>query len=1448
MLNGIRDKLSRLPKRQRALRVVLGMILFVLFLEVAFYFGFNFFFLNWTRTKINEATGGVYEVAFDQVNFSILRRGFFLKGVALRPDPNETPLDDQVLFDFRLEELSIRDLWYDWGKEVLSIGQVTLDRPDVALRFSPQSVDPDTEIEQRISAIRRLELEIQKSLKNSPFEGIWIKDVLMSEADLFLQNFLSENTLQVSKAKLHAFDLDWQKETAWNTPFNAKGFEFNLGDVKLKLSDQVHTLQASTVLLSSVQQQVTIREFSLLPDLSVEAPVYYSLALEELQVGNVDLNEAFQKSRLEIEELILENPKLKIQRDVTFPKNASKTGDLNELVAGILESIHIRELAVNSGGFLSSSLRDSLDNRVEVGSFDFKMVDFYLGDDQQQRADQFFYGQEAAMDLKDVTLYLSDKHHVLKGKRVKASSFLDRMTVEEFQMIPREVREGNLEHFQKITIQLTALEFEEADLKKLYNEEILDVSRISLRGPTVELIEREENPEAEKIKDSEVNFLKGFLKEARIGTFELIDGKVLFKNSVGERSNNIGFEKFSLNLEKVEVSLDSVLSLRDILLAEEMVLSLDDYRLKLRDNLHVFKAAKVVVDSKRDLIDLQGFSLQPENSTSIQDVLTTYGKSIALDFRIPSFQVRGIDIRAALLEKSLLVREIFLPKPNFSYKRYRKRGPLEDSQSPSSMADFEGLIASYFDIVSIDSIRFEEGKLDFSDYSGRKEISFSEEDLSLRLKDFYFKVGEELDSMRTFFSEEIVLDLADYSFSLAQGDYDVKTNHLQFNTKSQTLVVDTLRLVPGFGLNSKLALSLTLPKVALEGLNLEDFIFENKLILDRMTVNGSSISLDIFAEFQEGSRQDTTAKARGGQRIEQVLIGEILSTNSEFSLRYAFDDRTEQSLSTQFDLGIRNFGLDDQSNFRENASRLFGNMEISLNDFQFALPDSVHQVVFSNINFSSDEDETVFSGLQIAPVDNPKPSEFYVEGVIGQVGIRSNDLLEIQQTGVLELKNLRISDADLQVFIQENPPSNFPERKPVKKPGGGGLIRSVLLDAIEFDNGTVELADQEGEAMRGLSFQQLNGRVQELNWELTQFRDIVYLDDLLDRSPVLSFGEYEFFTADSMESVRIGKVMVESDQVLLESVRFAPAMGSYAYLKQKKFQTDAVDLRFGKLQVEGVDFRRFFDKKELRASRVIGEDFQLEVFRDKRIPENSGIYKAMPQDLFQHMPFLMVVDSIRVGPGRIRYREFSPQALLPGAVEFTEVSAALSPVNLSKNPSEHPKDRMYVLAHAKLMGAGEVSLQGQLFFQPPYPMDLTIQLGEMPMDLLNDMLSKGAFLKIREEARVKKGDWSFRMDEQEAIGTMRFEYENLKIDYLDTMSLQKGRGKLGFATFLSNTLIKNNNPRKLFGYTVQSDIYVKRNTSKFIFNTWWKATFSGLKGAVGLGQPQIPKRKEEEDQ
>jgi hypothetical protein len=1365
----------------------------------------------------------------------------------MKPTHSDSTISDKALFDFTLDELSLKNLWYDWSEQVFTIGDIRLDNPNVGLELPAKELNVITDEEVledsiKVSPVKRLEDEIKKSLAKIPIGGVYIDKIEIVHADLLFLNFLSQNSINAKNTRLVIQGVDWTTSQNWKTPFNAKGFEFDLESVNFGLPDQVHTIFADEVLVSSLEKKISIENFKLESDKTRVSPTYYDVDVEELRVGNVDLNRAFVESELEVDEIILDNPKLKVLKSHQSQNSKENSGDLNELIEGLLKSFHVQELSVNHGHFLTSDFRDSLKNRIEIEDVEFKMIEFYLGGDEERKKDQFFYGQDAAMSLGGLTLYLSDEAHLIKGERVLASSFLDEIRVQGFNFLPRDTSSLITMPDQLINIKLNELEFTEADLKKLYNQGILDVDRIEINSPQVEIVElsKSEISNSEGVRGNSI--LLGYLNEVNIKELDLKEGSVQFKNESGVRSNDIGVEKFGLLLEKVRFSPDTSMHIQDILLADEMVLSLEDYYLKLRDNLHVFGAGNIIIDSKNKFIDIQNFSLKPD-ADNIQNALDSYNKTVAVNLQVPSFRVEGIDIKEALLEEKLLIERILVPRPEFTYTRYRQKKAEVSGPQIESSEGIKDILQSYFNAVSIDSVNFEKGRFNFTDYSGRREISFTEEDLNLILKGFSLNGDEDSTNQRTFFSEEIILNLADYSFSLAKGDYDVTTNDLVFNTKEKSLVIDTLRVKPGESLNSKLSVDLVLPKVKIEGIDLEDFLFENQLDLDRLLVDGSDILMKINPAIQ--NRQQSRTRQPRTRTLNFIKVNEINALNSDFQLNYILGERGVQSLQTSFDITIKDFFMDESSDSKVNLSNLFDQVTIGINDFSFALPDSLHSVQLSNLTFDNSKDETIISGIKISPLkDLNNTIGLVLEGTIQEIGIKNNSLEEIQKTGVFDLKNLRILKPELNLFLDSAKNSN-PKKSKDEKELKDPFISSLLLQNIEVAEGDIGLYNKENEALQGLLFPSINLSVSDLNFDLLSEDRDLNPQTIIDKGLDFSLSDYEFFTKDSMEFLSFENLRFTGNDLTIRGVSFKPAMGRYAYLRKKGFQTDAIDMEVDLLRINGVNFEDYFNNQLFHAQSLNFVGLQLDVFRDKRLPLLEGVVKAMPQMMMANSKFNLKVDTIFISESRVRYQEFVPGAQMPGRILFDDLNASITPFYLGKEGEDYPIDTMFMSAKTKLMGEGQVNLNSNFYFTEGSPMDVSINLGPMDIPSANDILSKGAFVRAT-SGKIDSANWNFRMDSEEAIGKMEFLYHGLKVELLDSMSLEKGKGKLSIETFLANTLIKNNNPRKLFGNKVQSDIYFKRDKSKFIFQAWWKATFSGLKGSFGLGQPQMPKRKEED--
>ncbi|MDF2158938.1 hypothetical protein [Algoriphagus sp. CAU 1675] len=1443
-----KHKHSAHPIRKKILRVVMLVILGILFLEFVVYFGSNLLLNSWARNALRKSTDGVYQLEFNRINFSLIRRGVFLDGLVLKPAKGHLPKEEQVLFDLTLDEVSFRGLWFDFSNEAFQIHQIRFDNPDVRLVLPEKGKPSNAGVQnkkEKVSPVKFLENELLKSIRQSPLSGVLINEVLITHADLFFLNFLSPNSLHAENTSLIVRHIDLTTEQEWKTPFNARGFEFNLKNASFPLPDGVHSIKAKDVRISSLDDQIDIKGFLLQPDYSKESPAYYQLGLEELRVGNVDLNHAFMTSEVSIDEVVMKMPDFFIRRKNRLKQNPQDgtTGDLNELIEGLLKSISIKELDIQKGKFRSSDFFDSLKNRIDIESFDFKMTKFYLGEDESKRENQFFYGEDAAMEITDASLHLADEIHLVTGKKVSISTFKDEFMVSDFSIRPIEQNIESKNPKNLLTISLPSLALNETDLRKLYNEGKLESGEMIITDPKLEIIELGKKP-AEQEETSKIgDLIDDFLNEVSIGKLSLANGEIQFKNSSGLRSDDVGFEKFSLELEDIKVLPDSKTAIRDFVFAEELVLQLDQYHLKLKDNLHEFLADRVIIDSKNSLVEIINLNVRPENPNELQKTLDAYGKTAVLNLHLPAFRAEGIDVQAAFRDEILEIGKISVTKPEIGLSIHRVKKEGTELTSSSEISD---LLNQYFAFIRIDSLSFTNGKLSYENFSGNVETSFQEDDFAFTLKGFEVQRGKDSGEEKTFFSEEIDLKLNEYSFSLADGAYEATTDGFNYNSKKQRIVIENLQLVPGEQLNSRVTLNINLPWVSMEGADIEKFLFSNELNLQKFSLEGGEIELGIDQKI-ERQRRETKAKTPIRKSLEIVSIDTIQALSSILKLNYLSSEREVQSVQTGFEVNVFEFHLDSTFNSKKDFSGLFSEISLALQDFTFALPDSIHVLSFNNVIVDNSTDETVFTDFKITPQNFiGKPGKPIVDLKAKEFGISNNSLEDIQSSGILNLHRLRLTDPVLNIFMDSIKDETSRKRE-LKLAQNGSFISSIRVEDILLQNGNINFLNKNSESIPLLHFDGVNVDLPDLNLDILNPSPAISSQFLLEKDLSLSLLDYELYSKDRLNKLKIGKVSYLDKKVVLENIRFSPVIGRYEYLRKIGSQTDVVNAEIDRMVLDQIDSEVYFSEGKLKVGMLTFENPVITVFRDKRMPEADTGLKPMPQFLMQNFSSDLFIDQVKIRNGTVKYQEFGPKSVLPGTISFERLDAELTPFILQNPKEKYPIQSSKLNAHAYLMGTGEIQLNSTFYYTYPFPMEVAVHLGPFDLTEINDPLSKMVFVGVK-SGQVNEANWNFTLTDEEVRGKMTFLYEDLKVEILDSLTLEKGRGRKGLIAFAANTLLKNSNPRGLFNKTITSDIYFIRDTRRFIFNAWWKATFSGLRGSVGLGRAKMPAARKEEEE
>ncbi|MEX2591821.1 MAG: hypothetical protein WD426_03540 [Anditalea sp.] len=1437
----VRKKINirKLKSGQRKTIRVLGIFFFtLLFLHIGLYFGSDLLLRNYLQREVEKMSGGKYEIDFDRFNLSILERGFYFQGFTLNPiDESAVGSQAQPFYKVTIPEIGVKNLSYNFSEDILIVGDLNFSQPGVQSRQDKALLE-----EQRISPLELLEIEIRKSMGEG-LNNIIVNNLFIEDADLLLENFISQRSITAENTNLYVKDIQLFAQSDVATPFNAQGFELDLQNFEMFLSDSVHTVKATSVNISSLDRFIKVEKVSIQPDFNKSADIYYEINLDDLELSDADIDQMFYTSDVSIGTLMLNNPEFSLFSGLTAINDSDPANGLYPLIEDILASISIEDLTIVNGKYLQRGIEDANKNRIEAEEINFKMDRVYIGPDESKREDQFFYAQDAEVDISNVKVALADGVHWISGDRVHLSSFEDRISVKDVRVIPifEEGKEPDITLFE---VEVPFISFGNANLKKIYNENILDIDEMMISSPVVLLKDLKANQNI-AARSTLQELTKDYLKAIYIKRLEMTEGKLVLDNNLRIRQDSLSFGKISFVLEdfRLDEQVESDESAK-IFLAEELQLEIEDYALKLSDNLHLFTAKKILINTKEEFIGIEGFRLKPQHPNNIQNTLNRYSKTTILDIEVPNFYARGVDISEAYFNEKLFISEINVPSPIIKLQIQGSQ-EVADEENKVDRRDILNLLTSYFSVVKVDAVNVEEGALVFENYGKDKIQTFAENDVSIGITDFY--VDEYIDPLdsRVLFAEELDIRLNNYVFNIAEGKYSIVADGISFNSALEEINTFNVRLRPSSTLDAKAVIQADIPNMTIKGVDLEAFLFENTLSLSKLKLSGADVKLSLNRRIKEG--ESASGIPRRWERnlpktIEIIKIDTVEAENAKFNVAYREDERNVELINSGVNLSFYGFLLDSAKLVEGDIAAFFSNMSMEIDKFSLSLRDSIHTINFSKVGLNTKGDEIIFDDFTITPKNFIGKKGFpVIDAKIPLVSLKTQSLTSLQSTGDFLIKELLLSKPEIILYLDQDEAVQLDEDQ--EEQVVQTVIENLNVENFEINEGSLILREK-GDAKEVNSFKNLSMILNDLNFDLSS-PESLGKKFYLNKNFQFELRDYEVKLPDSLNILKIGLALLSKDFLKLEDVSLFPRYGDYQYTRKVGFQADVAQVHIPEMVFEDINVEKLLGEKILEAGTVRLNDVTVDVFRDKRHELQPEINRGMPQELMMKALVEIKLDSLIVRNGKVVYREFPEKGMIPGELSFTGLNAMMSPFYVSKDPEDYPVTSSNLEAEALLNGEAPMSLRGELFFYEPFPIHIVAEVEEFELSLLNSIVETNAFSTIRRGV-VRGGKWQFVADENVAQGNMTLRYNDLKLRLLEERTLERGRGRKNVLTFVINNLaVRSNNPRKIFNRLVKSPIYQERDKGRFIFNYLWKSTLSGVKGSVGLGQPKAPKKEEE---
>ncbi|MCP5051970.1 MAG: DUF748 domain-containing protein, partial [bacterium] len=327
------------------------------------------------------------------------------------------------------------------------------------------------------------------------------------------------------------------------------------------------------------------------------------------------------------------------------------------------------------------------------------------------------------------------------------------------------------------------------------------------------------------------------------------------------------------------------------------------------------------------------------------------------------------------------------------------------------------------------------------------------------------------------------------------------------------------------------------------------------------------------------------------------------------------------------------------------------------------------------------------------------------------------------------------------------------------------------------------------------------------------------------KEPVYRFPD-GFYTLKA-RSMSISKT---DAAVFVNRLEVVPAYGKYRFSRKKGYQTDRFQLITGNVSLQSIDIYKFLENRGVRCKTLTIEHPELELFRDKNIPRKQGVKTdKFPRQLMEKLKFDLKLDRVKITKGVVTYAAHEEKARRPGQIVFNDVEANLE--NLTNLSQLIRKGRPLILtASANVMGQGRLTVNASMpLNRRDNRFNISGSLVNLNMTAINSILEPNVSVRI-DSGRVRKLEFSIKGDNTRAEGEMRLLYNNLEISVLKKGGTQKRRK---FMSFLANTIIHRDNPKRGKPLRVGMISYKKEGPTSLL-NYTWKALLEGIKSSIGL--------------
>ncbi|MBX2841997.1 MAG: hypothetical protein KTR26_09495 [Flammeovirgaceae bacterium] len=949
-----------------------------------------------------------------------------------------------------------------------------------------------------------------------------------------------------------------------------------------------------------------------------------------------------------------------------------------------------------------------------------------------------------------------------------------------------------------------------------------------------------------------------------IGNFNLEEGLFSLTEIDTDTLQRIKLNDLKVNLEQFALTPNAHLDSTKVLFSENVAWSFRDFQYYMPDSLHFVQANEFEFSTKDSILVARTINFSPisrERSFVRKNVET---KADIFDLKLNELILSGFDLKSLIENQEYNFKNFQIQRPYVTHFTSDGRGKnLKDSTKINLEIPEKAQtkLIDFIKYLSVKNINVQEGFYSLVKLGKASYNVLNANNISICGKSLFMDTTAILNDEMKFEVYDLEVFAQNYAFLLPDSVHTVEGKDFSMSLSSSSIYGYNLNITPLPRYRNRRQTqnyNISIPKIALEEINLRRIYEQNELVAKKLTILNPDGNLKLF------EKEKMATKTKKGVNFSDlhlkiasifklIQIDDISFDQGQLAFtKTNLNGETDFVKINKVQLEIQQLKVDSTTIMTNNKLFYSEDFNLKFRNYIHQFPDKWHTLRISEAGFSSSQSEIYLSLIHLAPKNWADPnfsSRKEDEQNLYDIYTPEVRLNGIKVFDLMENEGLLINDVSVaQPMVrlvnykgsEEKKPNlidtiSYKDLFPLVK----NAFQQVVVTNFEIDKASIEVTTHDKLISETYSIDNLYTHITNLHVDSTNQG----IDDrLLNSDDVhLAIRDFELDLPDSLNKMKVGEIGISTGKSLIymDNIDIQPKVEKYALAEITGHEIDWMHFKGKRFELAGFNIDDFLESGDVKSNQLNFDGFDIFVFRDKRPPFPENRKTKMPLDALKEMKTYLKIDTINIYNSKITYEELSIDGKAPGRIYLDNLNAYgynftndTTLINSGLNAQ--------LFANTNLMGKGQLNVA--FIFPLNHPNNAFTYQGELaPMDMtaLNEMMVNAAGLKIN-SGDLKSLKFNIRADNEYADGMMRMYYKNLNVQVLKKQPKKEGKIK-SFITMFANVVVKSKNPRFLF--LKKGKIYQERDPRKSIFNYWAKSVLSGVKHSVGFSNEKPPKER-----